>query len=210
MDTIAHHFTTEEAVPDNKEVRKFLKGVVVFKALNPGNGEAPGKQLSLGEIFVTESEVPSCHNCKKPGHKRADCPEKKQRLCRNCDKPGHVKSDCPDKYCSNCEAKDHYSHQCPLCRTCNKAGHKARSCPDRPSKKRNGCLNCSSLDHGVSECTEPCKNCKSSEHKVEDCFEGLHVKSEAEPVGKTDVAGPVEKSDVPMLDAATGTQEAID
>jgi hypothetical protein len=56
-----------------------------------------------------------CFNCKKIGHRQADCTEKKTSECFNCGKTGHMARDCRQgskKQCNNCKRTNHDTSDC--------------------------------------------------------------------------------------------------
>ena len=58
-----------------------------------GNGRGRGTQRGRGGF---NSPPPSCLNCKKQGHLRANCPEPITLKCDDCGRAGVTKHQCPD------------------------------------------------------------------------------------------------------------------
>ncbi|ORX36747.1 hypothetical protein BD324DRAFT_627024 [Kockovaella imperatae] len=80
------------------------------------------------------------------------------KICTNCKKPGHKRQNCPHTLCPVCGAVDsHERRDCPVslvCFGCGQRGHRQANCPDpmtRNSKKR-GCDRCGARDHPENSC----------------------------------------------------------
>ena len=86
--------------------------------------------VTASSLHVGQSSVSGmkCFQCKKPGHKKADCPERKSSsgTCHLCKKPGHYARDC---------------RQSKKCTYCNKTGHLVDTCYALgASKKENNAM----------------------------------------------------------------------
>jgi hypothetical protein len=59
---------------------------------------------------------PKCFTCKKPGHFKVDCPDRRggsSATCHKCKRPGHFSKDCrQNKKCTNCQKTGHLVATC--------------------------------------------------------------------------------------------------
>ncbi|XP_078172651.1 uncharacterized protein LOC144566493 isoform X2 [Carex rostrata] len=168
-------FTDGDEAPDNKILRKLLRGARYFD---------PGERL-LG----------MCFNCGEEGHMAANClAEKKKKPCFRCGQFGHFGKDCTQgQYCYTCKKNGHKAKECPeknknasenskVCLKCCEVGHDMFSCashypPDDMKEiqcyvcKKEGhlccavvsdsstkvvsCYNCAELGHTGAGCAKP-------------------------------------------------------
>jgi protein AIR1/2 len=131
-----------------------------------------------GRYFgVTDPDAnePTCSNCHRRGHRRAQC---KVVVCHACGKvDDHYETQCPNSMvCSNCGEKGHFRNNCPQRRTqtycieCDSRNHSSDRCPSiwrsyvlmkrtqgskmaYPSSKI-FCYNCAEKGHYGDDCPE--------------------------------------------------------
>lgn len=111
----------------------------------------------------------TCFNCRKPGHKISECPDKKSEtgICFNCGSQEHILRACPQPLvdggasyatCFICKQKGHLSSKCPKsshglypnggsCLKCGKVDHLLKDCPlKKKDQEANTVQNSDSLD----------------------------------------------------------------
>lgn len=131
-----------------------------------------------GRYFgITDPDVnePTCSNCHRRGHRRAQC---KVVVCHACGKvDDHYETQCPNSMvCSNCGEKGHFRNNCPqkrmqtYCVECDSRNHPSDRCPSiwrsyvlikRPPGSKIAyptskvfCYNCAEKGHYGDDCPD--------------------------------------------------------
>lgn len=70
--------------------------------------------VSSSSFYSGGQSSAKCFTCRKPGHQKANCPEKnKGVVCFTCNKPGHYAKECKNGIsCTNCKKPRHTYAQC--------------------------------------------------------------------------------------------------
>lgn len=108
-----------EAWDNNPRKEKTLSHLIERLQLSEQRKKVKGEDTGNNVAFAAGSSrsTPKCFRCKKEGHLKRDCVEKRVDLeCYRCNKKGHTSIICDEelKICSICDQGKHLEKNCPL------------------------------------------------------------------------------------------------